>query len=98
MSDQEKIYDLEARVLALELIAKQCLAALIQQNSDSTDDGYEATAGVMFAERLFSRLQSMEFGTQDPNVSMHLEATARDHVVRVVRELLAEMENELSRQ
>jgi hypothetical protein len=100
----ENELQLEARIIALEYLVKECLQSIIRmrvgkQAEDGDNDKDIDQLAVQDAKifRLGAReLSKASFPDLDPVRSDHLSALVRDHALRVLKELVQEMEERLN--
>jgi hypothetical protein len=93
----ERELQVEARIIALEYLVKECLKSIIQMRvRKQADDGdNDKPSAVEWAKiyRLGAReLTKASFPDLDPAMSDQLSALVRDHVLRVLEELVKELE------
>jgi hypothetical protein len=102
----ENEFQLEARIIALEYLVKECLQSIIRmcvgkqaEDGDNDKDIDIDQLAVQDAKilRLGAReLSKASFPDLDPVRSDHLSALVRDHALRVLKELVQEMEERLN--
>jgi hypothetical protein len=93
MEQQQRVYNLEARIASLECLLKRTLWNLIVVRADVDGDGSDpVTEAKDLTADMAAALENATFPSVDPALSDYLAAVARDHVVRVLREMVAEME------
>jgi hypothetical protein len=94
----------EARIIALEYLVKECLQSIIRirirkQVEDGDNDKDIDQLAVEDAKifRLGAQeLRTASFPNLDPAMSDHLSALVRDHALRVLKELVQEMEERVN--
>jgi hypothetical protein len=100
----ERELELEARVVALEYLLKQCFWQIIlaragqEIGSDGDDAGDLAVRETkLFRKMVVNELRKASFSDADSALSDHLAAVVQGHVERVLGELVQEMEDKLGR-
>jgi hypothetical protein len=90
----EKEFELEAKVVALEYILKQCFWNIIflRIKNENGDDDLAIREAKLFRRLFRQRLKKASFRGTDPALSDHLSALVHDHVERVFEEIVQEME------
>ena len=91
---EEQYFDLLGRTTALEHLLKQMIWNVIvaRVDADGGDDDEVIKSTEDFTDDLSRFLGSSPFPGIDPALSGHLSAVSRDHALRILRELLSEME------
>jgi hypothetical protein len=104
MAPTNQELELEARIVALEYLVKQCFWQIIlnsaiqeTEGEDEDDaDGLTIRGAKTFRKKVVNELEKATFSGRDPAVSDHLAALVREHAGRVVGELVQDMEKKLS--
>jgi hypothetical protein len=102
MSRSETEFELEARIVALEYLLKQCLWNILVMKADQEladdpdgDETLPIREARLFRKNAVAELKKASFSGTDPSLSDHLAAIVHDAVERVCEELVSEMEAEL---
>src|ERR1700731_68979 len=96
----EREVELEARVLALEYLLKMCLWNIFHMRTDDEEDSSDDSVvreSKLFRRNVKTHLRKASLSGVDPALSDHMASLVHEHAVRVLDEIVQEMEAKLGR-
>jgi hypothetical protein len=100
MAESEKELELEARIIALEYLVKQCLTNILStspQGDDYFGDDYAVLRAKRFRAEARKALRKAAISGDDPVKSDHVSGLVFDYVDHLLDEMIQEMKVKLSR-